>query len=161
ENIKTRRSCRSFLDKNVDEKDIEAIVECGILAPSAKNNQEVRFCVVTNPTILKRIVQQIGQNVFYDAPVVITVYSDEKTRFTELDGASALTQMHLAAHELGYGSCWVNHLRRFENDEAFDDIYNEIGLKGKTIVGSLVVGHEDKKPKERIMKDVQKVFYYK
>ena len=52
ENIKTRRSCRNYLDKEVSSELIDAVVECGLLAPSGMNTQGIEFCVITNKEIL-------------------------------------------------------------------------------------------------------------
>ena len=55
ENIKTRRSCRNYLDKEVSDEFINEVVECGLLAPSGMNTQGIEFCVITNKEILKEM----------------------------------------------------------------------------------------------------------
>ena len=52
ENIKGRRSCRNYLDKEVEMDLINEVVECGLLAPSGMNTQGMEFCVITNKEIL-------------------------------------------------------------------------------------------------------------
>ena len=46
--IKSRRSIRKFLPKNIEKDIIEKIIDAGILAPSAKNRQPWKFVVVAN-----------------------------------------------------------------------------------------------------------------
>jgi nitroreductase len=46
--LSQRRSIRKFLNKEIDNKIIEKILEAGIMAPSSKNSQPWKFVVVTN-----------------------------------------------------------------------------------------------------------------
>ena len=48
DNIKNRRSIRSFADKPVSEKDISTILLAANMAPSAHNQQSWRFIVIKN-----------------------------------------------------------------------------------------------------------------
>lgn len=50
-----RRSNRAFLSTPIPEKSLKMIVEAGYLAPTASNEQEVSFTLVTDPEILKQI----------------------------------------------------------------------------------------------------------
>ena len=46
--ITKRHSCRKFLSKEVSDENIEKILECGLLAPSAMNKQPWFFVVIKN-----------------------------------------------------------------------------------------------------------------
>ena len=48
ENIATRVSVRSYLDKPVDDANIEKLLRAGMAAPSAMNKQPWHFVVVTD-----------------------------------------------------------------------------------------------------------------
>ena len=48
--IKNRYSCKKYADKKVDAEKIEAILEAGRLAPTAKNLQEQRIYAATTAT---------------------------------------------------------------------------------------------------------------
>lgn len=157
--IKTRRSCRNYLDKSVSIEDIHNIVECGLLAPSGKNNQGIKICVITNKEVLNTLAKLSERDFFYGAPVLIVVYGEIDNEFTPYDGSCAMSQMHLAAHALGLGSCWINHLKRFVNDPKYSEIMTSLGLIDKTIVGALSVGYAADKPKPKVMKDIQRVNY--
>jgi nitroreductase len=51
--IKTRRSVREYIDKEVEEDKIKIILECAIYAPSARNSQPWFFTVIKNKDLLK------------------------------------------------------------------------------------------------------------
>lgn len=161
ENIKNRRSCRNYLDKEVSSELIDEVVECGLLAPSGMNTQGIEFCVITNKEILKEMAVLAGREFYYKAPCLIVVYGDKENKYNAYDGSCAMAQMHLAAHELGLGACWINQLKDFVVDERFDEIMNKLALKDKVIVGSLALGYKAEEPKPRMMKRICRVHYVK
>ena len=55
ETILTRRSIRSYTDKEISAEDMNAILKAGMYAPTARDNQEWRFVVVKDPKNLKKI----------------------------------------------------------------------------------------------------------
>lgn len=54
-NIKSRRSKRRFLDRNISEETIKEIIEAGRYAPSALNKQPWKFVVITNKDCIKKL----------------------------------------------------------------------------------------------------------
>ena len=61
ENIKTRRSVRSFSEKPISREDLSAIVEAGQYAPTAMNRQNFQFTVLTNKSKLEQLAQVIRE----------------------------------------------------------------------------------------------------
>lgn len=55
ENIKSRRSVRSYLDQKVPKRLIEEVLEAGRSAPSALNKQPWEFVVVTNKALIEKL----------------------------------------------------------------------------------------------------------
>lgn len=53
--IKNRRSIRKYLDKPVEKKTIEKIIQAGKYAPSAENTQPWRFIVITDPSMIREL----------------------------------------------------------------------------------------------------------
>ena len=47
--IEDRYSVRKFTDEPVTREEIEAILEAGRIAPTARNSQPQRICVCTKP----------------------------------------------------------------------------------------------------------------
>ena len=153
EMIKSRRSCRSYTEEKVKEEDLKEIVECGLLAPSGMNTQGIQLCVITDEEVLAQLEKLMGRDFFYHAPALIVVYSDPDNKYAAYDGSCAMAQMYLAAHALGLGSCWINQLKDVTDDPKFEPLFDKLSLKGKIIVGALAVGHANKAPEERQIKE--------
>lgn len=117
--IMTRRSIRQYKPDAINEQDLIAILEAGRMAPSAGNLQPCYFVVVKDTDIKSELQQAaFGQAQISQAPVVIVVCVDPERSSTNygdigrnylclLDAANATQNMLLAAHALGYGSCWM------------------------------------------------------
>ena len=74
EALEKRRSIRKYLDKDVRDEDIRAIIEAAILAPSWKNSQVTRYYVVRDKDMLakvKKTLVDFNQVNCKDAPVLI------------------------------------------------------------------------------------------
>ena len=120
-----RRSVRSFRPEQLKKEDLDAIVEAGLYAPSAKNLQETKLVVVQDgETIaqLERLNNQILGNEtghpFYGAPMLIAVLSDSDYANWRQDGALVMGNLMNAAAALNVGSCWINRaMETFELPE--------------------------------------------
>lgn len=66
--IKERRSIRNFKDEQVKEQDLQAVLEAGLYAPSAMNEQSWHFTVIQNTELLKKFTQ-IAKNTFAKSDV--------------------------------------------------------------------------------------------
>lgn len=53
--VRSRHSVRTYEDKAVEDEKLELILECGRLAPSARNSQCWDFVVVKNKDTIERI----------------------------------------------------------------------------------------------------------
>jgi nitroreductase len=119
EAIRGRRSIRKFTDESVNEEDLKKILESATLAPSAGNLQPWEFVVVKDQAIKNKLARAAyGQSFIAEAPVAIVVCANVPrtsghygSRGASLyciqDTAAATQNILLAAHALGYGTCWV------------------------------------------------------
>lgn len=119
EAIRGRRSVRRYLPDPVPEGDLRRILEAAIWAPSAGNLQSWEFVVVRDPARKEALARAAyGQGFVAQAPAVVVVCADRARSASEYgrrgwelysiqDAAAATQNMLLAAHALGYGSCWV------------------------------------------------------
>lgn len=110
--IKTRFSCRKYSDKKIEREKLDAILEAGRLAPTAKNLQEQHIYVVQSEEMLARIDKVTPCR--YGAPTVLVVAFDKNNVFTYPgekrdsgveDATIVATHMILAAADEGLGSC--------------------------------------------------------
>lgn len=53
--VEKRRSCRSYIEAQVNKEDIEEIVRCAIQAPSWKNSETGRYYVAIEPDTIKQV----------------------------------------------------------------------------------------------------------
>ena len=107
EALRTRRSVRAYLDKPVAPELIEAIVDCGRLAATARNEQPWEFVAVTDPALREQIAGTTNYGKFIAmAPVCIVVLCKDADYYLE-DGCAATQNILVAARALGLGTCWV------------------------------------------------------
>ncbi len=113
--IKNRYSCKKYGAKKVEAEKLEAILEAGRLAPTAKNLQEQRIYVLQSEEMLAKVDQCTPCR--YGAPAVIVTAFDSSNVFTYPggkrdsgveDATIVATHMILAAANEGVDSCWVN-----------------------------------------------------
>lgn len=113
--IKNRYSCKRFDGRRVEEAQLEAILEAGRLAPTAKNLQEQRIYVVQSPEGLEKMDKvtpcRYGAAtclvVAFDRENVFTYPGDKRDSGVE-DATIVATHMLLAAADQGVDSCWIN-----------------------------------------------------
>ena len=113
--VKSRYSCKNFSGEKFDKSKLQAILEAGRLAPTAKNLQEQKIYVIDSEEGLAKIDSLTPCR--YNAPVVIAVAFDSKNVFTYPgekrdsgieDATIVATHMILAAADEGIDSCWIN-----------------------------------------------------
>ena len=157
EAIRTRRSIRSFKDKEISEKDAAKILEAARLAPSAGNKQPWIFIYVKDPQVL-RMVKNCSPGFYADATAAIIIGVDKKDEQRgTLDACFAAENILLAAHALGIGSCPIVSF----NSDAVRKIVNAPESWQPILVISL--GHPDKipnPPSKRKLSDIVCIDFY-
>ena len=113
--IKNRYSCKKYGTKQVEKEKLEAILNAGRLAPTAKNLQEQHVYVVQSKGALAKVDSVTPCR--YGAPTVLVVAFDKNNVFTYPggkrdsgveDATIVATHMILAAADEGVDSCWIN-----------------------------------------------------
>ena len=114
--IRNRYSCKKYSGRQVETEKLEAILETGRLAPTAKNLQEQHIYVIQSPEMLAKIDAVTPCR--YGAPTVVAVAFDKNNVFTYPggkrdsgveDASIVATHMILAAADEGVNSCWLNY----------------------------------------------------
>ncbi len=114
--VEKRYSCKKFSDRQVEKEKLEAILNAGRLAPTAKNLQEQRVYVIQSADLLAKVDAVTPCR--YGAPTVVAVAFDRDNVFTYPgekrdsgveDASIVATHMILAAADEGVDSCWLNY----------------------------------------------------
>lgn len=118
--IAKRHSYRgTFTDAAVSRADLTAIVQAGIQAPSAKNDQVTTFVIVDDPPLLAEVAAILDRPVARTAKALIVCLTDNRPvfegfSFAAEDCAAAVENMLLAITALGLASVWLDGALRLE-----------------------------------------------
>ena len=134
--IKSRRSVRNYKHEQISQESLDLIIEAGVYAPTAHNEQPWHFIIIQNQAILNHInekakelmaksdvewIQKMGSNsdfqLTYNAPTLIIVSGREDAMAWSADCAAAIQNMLIAAESLNIGSVWLGLLRFFFQQE--------------------------------------------
>lgn len=110
EAIFERRSIRRYRPDPIPKQDLRHILEAGRQAPSAGNRQPWHFVVASEPEQKRQVARACnGQMWMADAACILVGVGlpQVSSKWYQVDVAIALQNMVLAAHSLGYGTCWI------------------------------------------------------
>lgn len=148
--LKTRRSIRAYKSAQISEELLNAILETGTYAPTAKGLQSPLIVAVQDGNTiaqLSRMNREILGSTFdpyYGAPTILLVFADGNIPTHVEDGSCVLLQMMLAAHALGLGTCWINRERQMFESADGKTLLRQWGVsdnfKG---IGALSLGYPD------------------
>jgi len=124
-NIANRYTCRDFSDAPLTDRQIDALVNAALAAPSAVNLQPWHVIVVTNKALIEELdeegmsilsneedqstykrMMERGGKLFYNAPCLVLVLSDG-SNWATLDCGILCQNVVLAAESMGLGTCIV------------------------------------------------------
>ena len=155
--IANRYSYRGgFTDAPVPRDDLVKIVQAGIQAPSAKNEQTTSFVIVDDPGLLGQIAALLDRPVCGTARAMIACVIDPRPvlgpiSFAVEDCAAAVENMLLAVTALGYATVWLDGVLR--RDDLAARIGRLLGVpQGKTVRVLLPLGvaASPGRPKEKL-----------
>lgn len=164
--LKSRRSCRSYLQQPVEFDKITAIIEAGHYAPSAGNLQDWKFVLITDKGLRSAIAEHCMEQYWMaQAPVHIVVCSNEerteqryglrgKRLYSIQSNAAAIENMLLAAHALGLGACWIG---------AFDEDYLTRTLDIPETArpqAIITIGYAAEKPGKKDLTGLDSIVYF-
>ncbi len=125
--IANRYSVRSYLDKKVEPEKLRSIFSAVRLAPSARNAQEWRFVVVTDPELREQVAKAGGQPFLKECPVIVAACAETDRRAMKcgelaytVDLAIAIDHLTLAATAMGLGTCWIGSFDPVMVQDALD-----------------------------------------
>ena len=159
ENIKSRRSVRTYTEQQVSAENLNLILEAAAYAPSGMNFQTWHFTAIQDADILRELnekikgafaksdeprLQERGHSetycCYYHAPTLIIV-----------SNACAMQNIFLAAKSLGIGSCWINQLGQTCDDPDVRAFLMKLGVpENHRVYGCAALGYA---PEGAPMKD--------
>jgi len=114
--LRTRRSVRSYADRDIPDDVLRRVLEGARLAPSANNKQPWHFIVIRDEARRREAARlSAGQSFVGEAPVVVVFagkrYMDAYAWIGDnmflIDTTIAVDHFTLAARAEGLGTCWI------------------------------------------------------
>lgn len=117
--LQKRRSIRKFQAKTIEQEKIDYLLESVLRSPSSRSLNPWEFVVVDDREKLQELssVKPHGAGFLKNAPLAIVVCADPERCDVWIEDCSiAALLLHLAAADIGLGSCWVQiRLRQHES----------------------------------------------
>lgn len=110
----SRRSIRHYQPQQIADWQLEAILQAGLYAPSAMNEQAWKLVIVQDPEAMAQVSRaamaqmHTDSSPFYNAPTLIIVFVKKDAIAPLSDGALCLGNMMNAACALDLGTCWIH-----------------------------------------------------
>ncbi|MDD4075095.1 MAG: nitroreductase [Eubacteriales bacterium] len=138
-----RRSIRSYKQAQIKKDELDAILQCGVYAPTAMGMQSPLLVAVQDAAKVKTLSKMNGavwgkdMDPFYGAPTVVIVLAERDNPNSVQDASLVMGNLMNAAHALGLGSCWINRAKEmFELEDGrallrswgVDDKYMGVGI---------------------------------
>ncbi|WP_321492406.1 nitroreductase family protein [uncultured Desulfobacter sp.] len=145
--LRKRRSIRQFKDKPVSAEHCDLLIEAALRSPSSRGFNPWQFVVVKDKALLAQLsrAKTHGAAFLKNAPLALVVCADtSKTDVWIEDASIAAVIIHLAAADLGLGSCWAQMRLRSRDDgtKASDYISSLLDLPGHVQVEAVIgIGH--------------------
>lgn len=162
EGLKTRRSIRSYQDREVPDTLIEALLETARWAPSATNNQPWRFVVVKDKERKAKLRGGLRDALIpfnkhiVEAPAVLVAWYIPSLLFNKFqvsDVSNAIMHVLLAAHASGLGTCWIGWFSE-------DRVKKVTALPKKAqVVALITLGYPREVPEPKGRKPVKDIVY--
>ena len=176
--IEERRSIRNFKNDNVNKELIEDILNCGRLAPSAKNKQPWYFVVLTKETKNRVVDMMVNYtlkskkseeraiygfnssvnptaNVIKQAPILILIFREKDNNWIVGDNLSigaCVENMCLRATDLGIGSLWIRDIVYVA-----DEVAKMLGHEDMELNCAVSIGYPNEFPKQRPRKKLKDI----
>ncbi len=129
--INTRRSVRRFKDEPLPHEKIMELLQWSVTAASSTNSQPWGFVVIEGKETIEQLSDQVRAdlkslysgdpsfhryerwlenpdfNFFFRSHNLILIYGNSDIRFYRESCTLAVSNLMLAAHAMGIGSCWI------------------------------------------------------
>ncbi|MBR7143665.1 MAG: nitroreductase family protein [Lentisphaeria bacterium] len=167
--LRRRRTIRFYRQMPVAEAHLLKMIEAACHAPSAANNQVLRYTVVRNPDLVQavfyhtkyagRVTPKRSPEWAVNAPTAFIAISAVKNTpvinpMVYADAGAAIMSMSFQAVEEKLGTCWIG---AFNSKEVTQILQID---KTEELIYLLAVGHPAENPVEDIISKDESVAYY-
>ena len=146
--IKARRSCRKFSDRQIEAEQLDAILEAGTWAATGRGMQSPIMIVVQDKPTLEKLSKMnaailgVESDPFYGAPTAVIVLADKNRPTCVEDGSLVMGNLMLAAHAVGAASCWIHRAEEVFESEEGKAMLKEWGIEGEYVgIGHCALGY--------------------
>ncbi len=124
--LRTRRSIRKYVQKPIDGKTIDVLIEALLRSPTSRNVKSWEFIVCDDRELLSQLSQarEQGSQQLRDAQLGIVVCADStKSDVWVEDCSIAAILVQMTARSLGLGSSWIQVRNRSHADTTSAEQY--------------------------------------
>jgi nitroreductase len=163
ETIMGRRSIRQYKTGQISDAELQTILEAGINAPNARNQQKWHFTVIQSKKKLDSLTEQIKENIrnsdnsflkerikdptfsfFHNAPTVVMISGEDNNKFIGVDCGLAAENMFLAANSLNIGACVVGSPDMLFASKNKEEIKKDLGIPaGYSHICTVTLGYQN------------------
>ena len=155
--IRSRRSIRRYRPDPIPERVIRDILECGHLAPTARNVQPWLLGAVTQPELRHRLSDLADHGRFIrESPVCFAVFTLKGEKYYLEDGCAATMNILLAAAAHRIGACWIAGDKK-EYAERVRELLNVPGTYA--LISLVACGYPAEEPNP-LKKSAEEVVFY-
>jgi nitroreductase len=170
--IKTRRSRRKYLNKEVSDEIVKKIIDFARYAPFGglprKSCQLWEFIIVRDREIKKKLALNYEDRQFVkEAPVVIAVCADKTKdpnyKDWDITASLAIENMLLTIHDLGLGGCFVTFGHHDKHKEDRKKLIEALNLpQNIELIALITVGYPDsfEKIEKKELRDIDEMIHY-
>ena len=167
DDLKNRRSCRSYQPRQIAEEQLQQVLEAGMYAPTGRGAQAPIIVVVqdkaTIETLRKMNAAIMGNpesDPFYGAPTVLIVLADKGRPTYVYDGSCVMDNLLNAAQAVGLGACWIHRAgEEFDAPEG-KALLKQWGIEGDYEgIGHCILGYRADDPPPPAPRKENYVYY--
>jgi len=161
EEIVGRRSVREYNERPVEKEKLDRILEAGRLAPTARNQQDWRILIVSDPGLKEQLVDEASprQAFLKKAPIILAACALNPDYIMRcghpaflIDLAIVLEHIALQAVREGLGTCWIGS---FDEARAKSVLHVPDPVR---IVELMSLGHYERLPDARERKPIEDLY---
>jgi nitroreductase len=161
EEIAARRSIRDYAPRPVEKEKLARILEAGRLAPTARNQQDWRILIVSEPLLKECLIDEASprQAFLKGAPLILAACALNPDYIMRcghpaylIDLAIVLEHIALQAVREGLGTCWIGS---FDEARARDVLDVPAPVR---IVELMSLGYPTRVPDPRERKPTQELY---